>query len=310
MAKLSKDTTVDDLNVYEKLSNSVTSTDLTNTIKTKILDTVNLTVPDWIELQDVLIKTMAISGNKGAGTLPGFDSSINEYWIMSMYMGEVQNSNTNYKASYEFVQYISGYNRSIGLNVDFDEGSIYVRRVEISTSAKYGDGDFSNPDNRIVSNYSHWSCINPKASSSNTVSLCQWHNGEFLGLGKFEGISSATAYSVTIPAGVSLVKVTYGSHVPGDGNGTWNYNMVALRKNGTMIGFGGDYQGAYKYGVLGNSLNAQIVSVTSGDVLVLHSSDVRADNLLSYDPNEINEKFTTMPTACVPYCTMIVEAIE
>ena len=147
-------------------------------------------------------------------------------------------------------------------------------------------------------------------ASSNTVSLCQWHNGEFLGLGKFEGISSATAYSVTIPAGVSLVKVTYGSHVPGDGNGTWNYNMVALRKNGTMIGFGGDYQGVYKYGVLGNSLNAQIVSVTSGDVLVLHSSDVKADNLLSYDPDEINKKFTTMPTACVPYCTMIVEAIE
>ena len=131
-----------------------------------------------------------------------------------------------------------------------------------------------------------------------------------MGLGKFEGISSATAYSVTIPAGVSLVKVTYGSHVPGDGNGTWNYNMVALRKNGTMIGFGGDYQGAYKYGVLGNSLNAQIVSVTSGDVLVLHSSDAKADNLLSYDPDKINEKFTTMPTACVPYCTMIVEAIE
>ena len=147
-------------------------------------------------------------------------------------------------------------------------------------------------------------------ASSNTVSLCQWHNGEFLGLGKFEGISSATAYSVTIPAGVSLVKVTYGSHVPGDGSGTWNYNMVALRKNGTMIGFGGDYQGSYAYGVLGNSLNAQIVSVTSGDVLVLHSSDVKADKLLSYDPDEINKKFTTMPTACVPYCTMIVEAIE
>ena len=277
----------------------------TNTVETRSIDTVVINSTDWVELQDVLIKTKVLwnSGGSFESDLPGFSSTSTGYWIMSMYMGEVQGANG--EVSYAFVQYVSGYDKRVELNADFVGGEVFARSLEISTNSSFAD-----VNSRTVSGYSKWTCINPKTSSSNTVSLCQWHNGEFLGLGKFEGISSATAYSVTIPAGVSLVKVTYGSHVPGDGNGTWNYNMVALRKNGTMIGFGGDYQGRYQYGVLGNSLNAQIVSVTSGDVLVLHSSDVKADNLLSYDPDKINEKFTTMPTACVPYCTMIVEAIE
>ena len=277
----------------------------TNTVETRSIDTVVINSTDWVELQDVLIKTKVLwnSGGSFESDLPGFSSTSTGYWIMSMYMGEVQGANG--EVSYAFVQYVSGYDKRVELNADFVGGEVFARSLEISTNSSFAD-----VNSRTVSGYSKWTCINPKTSSSNTVSLCQWHNGEFLGLGKFESISSATAYSVTIPAGVSLVKVTYGSHVPGDGNGTWNYNMVALRKNGTMIGFGGDYQGVYKYGVLGNSLNAQIVSVTSGDVLVLHSSDVKADNLLSYDPDKINEKFTTMPTACVPYCTMIVEAIE
>ena len=277
----------------------------TNTVETRSIDTVVINSTDWVELQDVLIKTKVLwnSGGSFESDLPGFSSTSTGYWIMSMYMGEVQGANG--EVSYAFVQYVSGYDKRVELNADFVGGEVFARSLEISTNSSFAD-----VNSRTVSGYSKWTCINPKTSSSNTVSLCQWHNGEFLGLGKFEGISSATAYSVTIPAGVSLVKITYGSHVPGDGNGTWNYNMVALRKNGTMIGFGGDYQGRYQYGVLGNSLNAQIVSVTSGDVLVLHSSDVKADNLLSYDPDKINEKFTTMPTACVPYCTMIVEAIE
>ena len=277
----------------------------TNTVETRSIDTVVINSTDWVELQDVLIKTKVLwnSGGSFESDLPGFSSPSTGYWIMSMYMGEVQGANG--EVSYAFVQYVSGYDKRVELNADFVGGEVFARSLEISTNSSFAD-----VNSRTVSGYSKWTCINPKTSSSNTVSLCQWHNGEFLGLGKFEGISSATAYSVTIPAGVSLVKITYGSHVPGDGNGTWNYNMVALRKNGTMIGFGGDYQGVYKYGVLGNSLNAQIVSVTSGDVLVLHSSDVKVDNLLSYDPDKINEKFTTMPTACVPYCTMIVEAIE
>lgn len=277
----------------------------TNTVETRSIDTVVINSTDWVELQDVLIKTKVLwnSGGSFESDLPGFSSTSTGYWIMSMYMGEVQGANG--EVSYAFVQYVSGYDKRVELNADFVGGEVFARSLEISTNSSFAD-----VNSRTVSGYSKWTCINPKTSSSNTVSLCQWHNGEFLGLGKFEGISSATAYSVTIPAGVSLVKITYGSHVPGDGNGTWNYNMVALRKNGTMIGFGGDYQGRYQYGVLGNSLNAQIVSVTSGDVLVLHSSDVKADNLLSYDPDEINKKFTTMPTACVPYCTMIVEAIE
>ena len=277
----------------------------TNTVETRSIDTVVINSTDWVELQDVLIKTKVLwnSGGSFESDLPGFSSPSTGYWIMSMYMGEAQGANG--EVSYAFVQYVSGYDKRVELNADFVGGEVFARSLEISTNSSFAD-----VNSRTVSGYSKWTCINPKTSSSNTVSLCQWHNGEFLGLGKFEGISSATAYSVTIPAGVSLVKITYGSHVPGDGNGTWNYNMVALRKNGTMIGFGGDYQGRYQYGVLGNSLNAQIVSVTSGDVLVLHSSDVKADNLLSYDPDKINEKFTTMPTACVPYCTMIVEAIE
>ncbi len=144
-------------------------------------------------------------------------------------------------------------------------------------------------------------------ASSNTVSLCQWHNGEFLGLGKFEGISSATAYSVTIPAGVSLVKVTYGSHVL-DG---WATNLVALRKNGTIIGYASDYtSGGSMFTYSGSSLNAQIVSVTAGDVLVLHASEAELQNVTAYNEKTLNSNVNTMPASRVPYCTMIVETIE
>lgn len=145
---------------------------------------------------------------------------------------------------------------------------------------------------------------------ANNISVAQWLDGEFIGTGKFENLSTATSYRVVIPSGVSIIKVTYGQHRQGWA-GKLN-NLTVLRKNSSVIGYAGDFYDRYgdRCYYNGNSLNTQLVSVTAGDVLELHATDVEDTALRAQTAALMDQNVNSMPAEAAKCCLMMIELIK
>lgn len=160
-------------NLQSKINNANYLNNLTSNdfIQTLILDSCNLS--NYIfPLHDVLIKTKSITGTTSVGTLPDFDSTINEYWILSIHIGTTGTG--SYGTKHELIQYISGYDSSLSTNSNFTSGKIFVRRIEesINETTNYIE----------LTDFSPWSCINDKETASTILTKIKTVDGSGSGL--------------------------------------------------------------------------------------------------------------------------------